>query len=178
MHDVLDVPIAPALRVPAPRGLWQRSPHEGFRSVDSRIVDSVIDMRPGELIWRRVFRGLPDQVPVARHFVRFLLADSPRRDDAELIVSELCGNAIWHTSSAEDQGTFTVEVARTAEAVDIAVYDAGGWGGIPSFTLDRDTSAGSGRGLAIVARLASTVGFEGCEERGYRVWARLLADEA
>ncbi|MET8986295.1 ATP-binding protein [Nonomuraea wenchangensis] len=89
----------------------------------------MIDLGPGGLIWRRTFPGAEDQVPEARHFARYLLADSSRRDDAELVVAELTTNAIRHTGSGRSRGTFIVELARTTVAVTVAVYDCG-WGGV------------------------------------------------
>jgi serine/threonine-protein kinase RsbW len=140
--------------------------------VRSELVEAMIDLPPAAMLWRRIFPGTPDQVPQARHFTRFLLADAPCRDDAELIVSELTGNAVRHTSSAEKGGTFILEISRTAEAVRIAVYDCG-WGGIPRFAARCRTDAECGRGLAIVTALADAAGYKGSDDVGHMVWATL-----
>ena len=118
----------------------------------------------GGLIWRRVFPGTLDQAPRAREFVRLLLADAPRADDAELIVSELVGNALRHSRSGEPGGWFVVEVMShplpgaenpgpdTAAAVLLTVYDCGG-AGVPRFnrlerggTPERDGGAAGNGG--------------------------------
>ncbi|GIH69762.1 ATP-binding protein [Sphaerimonospora thailandensis] len=139
-------------------------------------VQVMIDLPPGRLIWRRTFLGAPDQIPHARHFVRFLLADAWCRDDAELIVTELSGNAIRHTGSGGAGGTFIVEITRTLESVRVAVYDCG-WGGVPRFGVPCSTTAERGRGLAVVATLADAIGYEGSDELGHLVWATLLSPE-
>ncbi|MFI7125650.1 ATP-binding protein [Nonomuraea sp. NPDC050153] len=142
------------------------------RQVRREHVDAMIDLRPGGLTWRRTFPGTPHQVPYARQFVRYLLADSPCRDDAELIVAELAANAVQHTSSGHPRGTFIVEVTRTTATVTVAVYDCG-WGGTPRFGVRGRTDAEHGRGLAVVAKIADRVGYEGNDEVGHRVWARI-----
>ncbi|MEU4511987.1 ATP-binding protein [Nonomuraea wenchangensis] len=147
----------------------QRHPH----AVRPELIEAMIDLGPGGLIWRRTFPGTEDQVPQARHFARYLLADSSRRDDAELVVAELTTNAIRHTGSGRSRGTFIVELARTTVAVTVAVYDCG-WGGVPRFGLRCRTHAERGRGLAIVAAVADEVGHEGDDQVGHRVWATLI----
>ncbi|MBF8191671.1 ATP-binding protein [Nonomuraea sp. K274] len=135
-------------------------------------VNAMIDLHPGGLTWRRTFPGTPDQVPHARHFTRYLLADAPCQDDAEQIVAELCSNAIKHTSSGSPDGTFIVEITRTTTTTTIAVYDCG-WGGVPCFGIRCRTNAEHGRGLAVVAALADQVGYEGGDAAGHKVWARI-----
>jgi anti-sigma regulatory factor (Ser/Thr protein kinase) len=49
------------------------------------------------------------QVSTARRFVTGLLEDHPRRDEAELLVSELAGNAVKYSPS-QFGGKFTVRV--------------------------------------------------------------------
>ncbi len=136
------------------------------------LVEAMIDLTPGGLMWRRTFPGTEDQVQRARQFVRYLLADSSRRDDAELVVAELATNAIRHTGSGRPQGTFIVELARTTAAVTVAVYDCG-WGGVPRFGRRCRFDAVRGRGLVIVAAVADDVGHEGDDQVGHRVWATL-----
>ncbi|MEV6979670.1 ATP-binding protein [Sphaerisporangium sp. NPDC051017] len=157
MLEVRNLPRA-ALPQPAP------SPTE--------LIETTIDSQRGGMVWRRAFPGTLDQIPHARHMVRFLLGDCPRRDDAELIASELAGNAVRHTWSGHDQGTFVVEVSRTGQVVTVAVYDRGR-GGTPRFGTRCEAVAEFGRGLAIVVALADQVGYEGSGEHGHRVWARL-----
>ncbi|MEU7829120.1 MULTISPECIES: ATP-binding protein [unclassified Nonomuraea] len=135
-------------------------------------IDAMIDLHPGGLNWRRTFPGTPDQIPHARHFARYLLADAPCRDDAEQIVAELAANALQHTSSGSPRGTFIVEITRTTAMITVAVYDCG-WGGRPHFGAAFRTDAERGRGLALVAAIADQVGCEGEKEVGHRVWAKI-----
>ncbi|WP_327109289.1 ATP-binding protein [Nonomuraea glycinis] len=136
-------------------------------------IDAMIDLHPGGLTWRRTFPGTLDQVPRARHFTRYLLADSDHRHDAELIAGELAANAVRHTASGRPKGTFIVELTRTTATTTIAVYDCG-WGGVPRFGRLFGIDAECGRGLAIVAALADQFGYEGNEEIGHQVWARMV----
>ncbi|GII76304.1 hypothetical protein Sru01_12860 [Sphaerisporangium rufum] len=133
----------------------------------------------GHLVWHRAFPGTPDQAARARAFVRFLLSGLPCADEAELIVSELAGNALRHTRSAAEGGWFAVEVTLTPGSgpddpatVVITVDDCGG-GGVPSFTgrSPVEAFAESGRGLATVAALAARTGYHGSPATGHRVWA-------
>ncbi|WP_181871349.1 ATP-binding protein [Sphaerisporangium album] len=135
-------------------------------------IDAMNDFQGGGMIWRRAFTGTPDQIPHARQLVRVLLADCPRRDDAELIASELAGNAVRHTRSGHAGGEFVVEVARSGQAVTVAVYDSGS-DGTPRFGTPCPTGDEYGRGLSIVVALADEVGYEAFRERGHRIWAHL-----
>ncbi len=136
-------------------------------------IDAMIDLHPGGLTWRRTYPGTLDQVPHARHFTRYLLADSDHRHNAELIAGELAANAVRHTASGRSKGTFIIEITRTTAATTIAVYDCG-WGGVPRFGKLFRADATRGRGLAIVAALADRFGYEGDEEVGHQVWARMV----
>ncbi|GGP15418.1 ATP-binding protein [Nonomuraea glycinis] len=140
--------------------------------VKRELVDAMIDLHPGGLVWRRTFPGAFAQIPTARHFTRFLLLDSPCRDDAEQIIAELSANAVQHTSSGRPEGTFIVEIVRTTATITLSVYDCG-WGGVPRFGAPCRTIAEHGRGLAIVAALAHQVGYEGDDAIGHRVWAKI-----
>lgn len=142
--------------------------------IQRELIDAMVDLHPGGLTWRRTFSGTPDQIPHARYFARYLLADSPCQDNAEQIVAEFAANAIQHTSSGRSHGTFIVEIARTTTTIVIAVYDCG-WGGIPRFGVSCRTSAECGRGLALVAAIADQVGYEGNDEVGHKVWAQIFA---
>ena len=84
-------------------------------------------------------------------------------DDAKLVVSELAANAIVHARSG-----FTVSVGMTDGDLYISVTD--GSFDLPAVT--ERTEAGGGRGLAIVAVLATRWGIEPAAA-GKRVWVRL-----
>ncbi|MGN9838270.1 ATP-binding protein [Nonomuraea sp. H19] len=164
---LVDTPTVPF--VPKQR---EQEPTAQSPAVRRELVDAMIDLHPGGLIWRRTFSGTPDQIPHARHFTRYLLADSPCQNDAEQIVAELAANALQHTSSGRPHGTLVVEISRTTTTITVAVYDCGG-GGVPRFKLPSRTSARRGCGLAIVAAIADQVGYEGDDEVGHRIWARI-----
>jgi len=106
----------------------------------------------------------------ARACVRGLaLAGCPARETLLSCVSELAANAVAHTASGVG-GDFTVEVIRSADGVAlVAVTDAGG-PGEPS-VRGADELAEGGRGLALVAALASRWGHHEVAAGGRTVWA-------
>jgi serine/threonine-protein kinase RsbW len=119
--------------------------------------------------------GLSSMVAVARHAVRVLLEGYPCADDAILIVSELCTNAIRHTKSSDAGGAFQVSVEAKRGLVRIEVTDDGsprGFSGIaPVCDLEE-----YGRGLEIVEVLSTRWGHD--KGFGYAtVWAE-IEDEA
>jgi serine/threonine-protein kinase RsbW len=106
-----------------------------------------------ELVWRRSFFGLPEQVRQAREFTGFLLADLPGVDDAILVVSEFAANALRHTASAAPGGRFLLEVRRTRDRATVALTDQGSHK-VPRMP-DRDDLSECGRGLQTVHALAT-----------------------
>ncbi|MGW4802426.1 ATP-binding protein [Nonomuraea sp. NPDC004297] len=142
-------------------------------AIPSTLVDAMINLHPGGLVWRRVYPGTLDQIPNARHFAGLLLADSPCREDAELIITELAANAVLHTSSSRRNGTFIVELTRTSREIGLAVYDCG-WGCRPLSRRLCKPDAEHGRGLIVVEALADAMGYEGNDETGHKVWAVLF----
>ncbi|TYB67752.1 ATP-binding protein [Nonomuraea sp. PA05] len=148
------------------------SDQRGSRAVSGMLVDAMINLHPGGLTWRRVYPGTLDQVPHARHLAGLLLADSPCREDAELIITELAANAVLHASSSRRAGTFIVEITRTSQEIGLAVYDCG-WGHRPPLRKPCAADAEHGRGLIVVETLADTMGYEGDDEIGHKVWATL-----
>lgn len=154
------------------------SPVHGRSSGCGRPPGSLIESAFGavEMTWQRLFPGEAEQVPNARRFVRALLADTAQATDAELIVSELAGNALRHTRSGGPGGHFLVELRR-GKRVRVAVYDAGG-GGVPRLPGPEPVLFGEGgRGLFMVAAVAGEVGCDGCPVTGHVVWACLPVDE-
>ena len=138
-------------------------------------------MRPVTVLSAR-FAAEPASVPGARHFV----TDGLRSwglghlvDDIALCVTELGANAALHGAAAFMSVTMTTK----SEAVTISVEDDGEVVGAavvpradyspdaeqPHHTLADEPT--TGRGLAIVAALASQWGVH-ATERGKRVWAR------
>lgn len=112
----------------------------------------------------------PDAVPRARRMVRSALAEEMPAvaGDAELVVSELVTNAALH---GEAPITVRVLVNRVAR---VEVHDHGRSAPI---LLKQGTDAMTGRGLSMVAAVASDWGVEPAAE-GKTVWAELDADRA
>lgn len=128
-------------------------------------------LRSGAASRVRVFPGQPARVAEARAFVAAALAGCPARETLLACVSELAANAIAHTASG-DGGVFAVEVSRPADGrAMIAVTDAGG-PGEPSIR-DPDEMAERGRGLALVAALASRWGHHPAPGGARTVWAEV-----
>ncbi|MDT5013564.1 MAG: hypothetical protein QOH57_5181 [Mycobacterium sp.] len=116
-----------------------------------------------------VFVATPSSVREARQFVTGVLGSwraTEFVEDAALIVSELTANAIRHAASA-----FRVTAHRTDARVRIAVEDSGGGRPEPRAPGPHDPT---GRGLALVARLANEWGWDPLPA-GKSVWADLLA---
>ncbi len=124
------------------------------------------DLGPGN--WR-----LPagvDSVPRARHLTAQRLeelhvADAGLLATAELLVSELVSNVIKHTDSRP-----TLRVSRDGQLVRIEVADDEP-SGVP-LERDVDLEAEHGRGLLLVAALASAWGYDRSDE-GKRIWVEL-----
>lgn len=97
----------------------------------------------------RTFPAVPGEISNARAFLRRVLADCPLSEDAVLICSELCTNAVRHSDSARDGGRFTVRAeVRDGDYLWLEVEDEGGqW-------AQNQSGDEGGRGLAIVAELA------------------------
>jgi len=109
---------------------------------------------------RRRFPGRHDQVGAARSFVRQVLGECPQLDEAVLLTSELCTNALQHSASGGG-GTFEVSVYHGPGSVRIEVRDDGSVS-TPSQRSFDDCSE-DGRGLEIVACLAHRWGQRGDE---------------
>lgn len=119
----------------------------------------------------RVFPGQPARLAEARAFVAAALAGCPAWETMLTCVSELAANAIAHTASGAG-GVFAVEVSRPADGrAVVAVTDAGG-PDEPS-VCEGDELAEGGRGLALVAALASRWGHHPVPGGGRTVWAEV-----
>lgn len=108
-----------------------------------------------------------DAVPRARRLARDALVGvgPDRRADAELVVSELVTNAALH-----GRPPITVRLAADADVVRVEVGDLGR--DLP-IRLQQHAATMTGRGLALVAALASRWGVEPGPEGGKVVWAEL-----
>jgi PAS domain-containing protein len=108
----------------------------------------------------------PDLVPRARLLVRSaLLSSRPElADDAELVVSELVTNAALY-----GEPPVTVRV-RVGSEVRVEVEDAGRH--LPVMAHP-EADATTGRGLSLVAAVATCWGIDQLPDHGKRVWAEL-----
>jgi anti-sigma regulatory factor (Ser/Thr protein kinase) len=119
---------------------------------------------------RRVFPGDNNQVAAAHDLVRRVLADCPVLDEAVLLTSELCANALQHSASGNG-GNFEVTV-RGHEFLRIEVYDDGSETAPTLPDLDEGSESGRGRGRGIVALFAHKWGQAG-DEYGRSVFFEL-----
>src|SRR5260370_17052903 len=100
--------------------------------------------------WHRlVICGRPEQVSVARAFIRQVLgAAHPGTERAALLTSELVTNSVNHSDSRLERGTLPVTVRTAAGRVRVEVQDDGG-PTAPTVRSDDDL-AEAGRGLRLV----------------------------
>ncbi len=105
-----------------------------------------------------VFAGRDDQVALARDFVRHALGPVPVLDEAVLLVSELCTNALQHTASGRG-GMFEVVLHPGPRSVRVEVRDDGS-GQAPAMHPAGLLSE-AGRGLGLVASVADKWGHSG-----------------
>jgi serine phosphatase RsbU (regulator of sigma subunit)/anti-sigma regulatory factor (Ser/Thr protein kinase) len=110
--------------------------------------------------------GEPDAVPKARRFTAKSLAAEPSHlvEDAEQVVSELVTNAILHGAEP-----VTLRILRGERALRLEVEDSGR--SVPVMALPT-TDTMTGRGLSLVAALASLWGVEE-SPNGKVVWVEL-----
>jgi len=109
---------------------------------------------------RHVFPGVHDQVSRTRAFVRTVVGPCPVADDAILLTSELCTNALQHSASG-DGGTFEITIYHAPGLLRIEVRDHGS-ATIP-VRRSLDGCSEDGRGLEIVALVAHRWGQHGDE---------------
>ncbi|MEU6274342.1 ATP-binding protein [Streptomyces populi] len=103
-------------------------------------------------VWGLTCPGFPEEVSRARRWTRDILRDSPLVEDAALIVSELSANAILHTASGQESGSFHLALAVSSQVVALSVTDNGS-AGAPKVE-HQDQEAEQGRGLAMVGAIA------------------------
>ncbi|MFF8951921.1 ATP-binding protein [Streptomyces sp. NPDC014940] len=125
-------------------------------------------------VWGLSCPGFPEEVSRARRWTRDILRGSPLADDAELIVSELSANAILHTASGREHGSFHLAVAVSAQVVAVSVTDDGGTETAPKVEHHAQ-DAEHGRGLGMVSVIAHRVVVHDSDQ-GHTVTAELYAD--
>ena len=100
-----------------------------------------------------VLPGRPDQLRQVRALLTCFLAGFPAADDAVLLASELCGNAVLHSASGQPGGFFILRVrAQGVTRLLVEVEDNGSpWDGSigaaqapHGLFLVRELSAGCG----------------------------------
>src|ERR1700739_4419289 len=104
--------------------------------------------------WQRlVICGRPEQVSVARAFIRQVLGVAhPGAERATLLASELVTNSVNHSDSRLEGGTITVTVRTAGGRVRVEVTDDGGATAPTLRSADHlaDDLAEAGRGLRLV----------------------------
>jgi serine/threonine-protein kinase RsbW len=128
---------------------------------------------------RREFAGRPDQVGAARWWLSRMIDGLPIAPDVVLACSELASNAIIHSDSGLPGGRFTVRLSIEADLIRIEVIDQGGqWTNMRGHWLgaseDQADDSQSGRGLTIIAALATSWGIGGDQE-GRTAWCEIRA---
>lgn len=121
--------------------------------------------------------GLPECVAALRAGTRALvsLVAPEAVDAAELICSELAGNAVRHSRSGEPGQTMTLRVYDEGLAVKVAVTDRGSRTGKPRLSDSGDPLADSGRGLFLVQAMSKEWGVDHAPDGSTTVWTRLAA---
>lgn len=125
-------------------------------------------------VWGLTCPGLPEEVSRARRWTRDILRGSPLAEDAELIVSELSANAILHTASGTESGSFHLAVAVSPQVIALSVTDGGGAGTTPK-AEHPEGDAVRGRGLELVDALAHRVAVRN-SHGAHTVTAELFTD--
>lgn len=121
------------------------------------------------VIWQKTFPGRVDQPRRVRAELAVVLRAHPDRDEILLAVTELCTNAVVHTRSGSQGGTFGVEVTAIGEeSLMIAVTDDGA-PTVPRLRAPKPTETHF-RGLQVVDSLSLDYGDYGDAE-GRTVWA-------
>jgi serine/threonine-protein kinase RsbW len=124
---------------------------------------------------RQAFPGRPDEIRTARAWLARLVNGFAAADDVVLACSELASNAIIHSHSGQPGGMFTVRASVDSEQVRVEVIDEGGpWGAAVRCDIGLEESGLSGRGLAIIAAIATTWGIAGDQE-GRTAWFEVRA---
>ena len=126
-------------------------------------------------VWGLTCPGFPEEVSRARRWTRDILHGSPLAEEAELIVSELSANAILHTASGRERGSFHLALAVSPQVIALSVTDEGGTTTAPKIE-HQDQEAEHGRGLGMVSAIAHRVAVHD-SDGGHTVTAELYRDD-
>jgi anti-sigma regulatory factor (Ser/Thr protein kinase) len=97
--------------------------------------------------------AVPDAAGEARSFIRSVLREHPRIDDALLSVSELVTNAVRHGPAGDG---LQILIDRHESAIRVSVHQRAG-----SFRIDRSHRTGvGGLGLMIVEKVSDAWGVD------------------
>jgi len=97
--------------------------------------------------------AVPDAAGEARSFIRTVLREHPRIDDALLSVSELVTNAVRHGPTGDG---LQILIDRHESAIRVSVHQRAG-----SFRIDRSQRTGfGGLGLMIVEKVSDAWGVD------------------
>jgi anti-sigma regulatory factor (Ser/Thr protein kinase) len=97
--------------------------------------------------------AVPDAAGEARSFVRSVLSEHPRINDALLSVSELVTNAVRHGPAGDG---LEIMIDRHESAIRVSVHQRAG-----SFRIDRSHRTGvGGLGLMIVEKVSDAWGID------------------
>jgi len=128
---------------------------------------------PSDVRWEKTYAGLPATVRCVRRDVRDVLGPCPEpvADDVTLVVSELAANAIRHSRSGADGGTYTVRVShQVTEKVPyvwVEVLDLG------SLSWDGVLRPEPTHGLSVIEHLSTWMGSDDEPDGRRVVYARL-----
>ncbi|MFD4479608.1 ATP-binding protein [Streptomyces sp. NPDC058471] len=125
-------------------------------------------------VWGLTCPGFPEEVSRVRRWTRDILSGSPLAEDAELIVSELSANAILHTASGRQSGSFSLAVEVSPQMVALSVTDDGDTRTAPKVEHQGE-EADHGRGLGMVSAIAHRVVVHD-SDKGHTVTAELFTD--
>jgi len=137
---------------------------------------AVITYEP-RFLARRSFAGRADQLRAARSWLGMLVEGFAQASNIVLACSELAANAIIHSRSGLPGGMFTVRACIDRDAIRVEILDQGGqWTGLRKCEDDEaDDASQSGRGLTIVAAVASSWGIAGDQE-GRIAWCEIKSE--